>query len=191
MTVFKRISISILGLLLLCTVIACGSGGNGGGYGSTSTGNSSSPTTTGATATATGNSSGTCYRYCSGGTPTATTGSGSSIAIKTASVSVKGKTETVLTNQQGMTLYYRTTDTPSNVCSGGCASAWPPLISSSVPTTSASLPGKLGILSDANGSQVTYNGHPLYTFSGDSAPGQTNGEGLAGIWFVVPVNLPA
>ena len=43
---------------------------------------------------------------------------------------------------------------------------------------------------DANGSQVKYNGHPLYTFSGDTAQGQINGEGLFGMWFVAMPNLP-
>jgi hypothetical protein len=46
-------------------------------------------------------------------------------------------------------------------------------------------------LNDANGSQVAYNGHPLYTYSGDSAPGQANGEGFGNIWFVAPTTLPA
>ena len=48
----------------------------------------------------------------------------------------------------------------------------------------ASLPGVLGVVKNANGTQVTYNGHPLYTYSGDSAAGQTHGEGFAGKWFV-------
>ena len=98
----------------------------------------------------------------------------------------------ILTNAQGMTLYYRTTDMPpTTVCSGGCASAWPPLLvsGSSTPTSAASLSGKLSVQADANGNQVEYNGHPLYTFSGDTAPGQTTGEGFAGIWHVCTPSL--
>ena len=48
-----------------------------------------------------------------------------------------------------------------------------------MPSVSAKLPGTLSLMNDANGSQVAYNGHPLYTYSGDSAPGQANGEGFA------------
>jgi Secreted repeat of unknown function len=82
-------------------------------------------------------------------------------------------------------------DTPTSVCSGGCASAWPPVLSTSMPSVSTKLPGTFSLLNDANGSQVTYNGHPLYTYSGDSAPGQANGQGFGNIWFVVPTTLPA
>ena len=164
---------------------ACGSS-------STATGSNSS---SGATPTATSSSSGG-GRY--GGypttppsaSPTATAGSTGAL-IHTATATIKGTSETILTNAQGMTLYYRTSDTASSVCTGGCASAWPPVIASgsSAPTSSASLPGKLSVVTDANGSQVAYNGHPLYTFSGDSSPGQIKGQGLAGVWFVVPTNL--
>jgi predicted lipoprotein with Yx(FWY)xxD motif len=140
-----------------------------------------------------GSSSGPYGVGSSGGqTPTATTGSsGSAVVIKTATMTVQGKSITALVNSQGLTLYYRTSDTPSSVCSGGCASAWPPLISSSTPSAASALPGTLSVLTDANGSQVTYNGHPLYTYSGDSAPGQANGEGVGGVWFVAPTNLAA
>ncbi len=124
----------------------------------------------------------------SGATPTAPA-TGSTASIKTATATVNGKSVTILTNGQGMTLYYRTIDSATSVCSGGCASVWPPLLSSSVP--SSSLPGKLGVQTTANGSQVEYNGHPLYTYSGDSAAGQTNGEGFGGIWFVVTTDLTA
>ncbi len=85
-----------------------------------------------------------------------------------------------------------TTDMPpTTVCSGGCASAWPPLLvsGSNVPTSTTSLSGKLSVQADANGNQVEYNGHPLYTFSGDTSPGQTTSEGFAGIWHVVTPSL--
>jgi predicted lipoprotein with Yx(FWY)xxD motif len=49
----------------------------------------------------------------------------------------------------------------------------------------------LSVLQGANGAQVEYNGHPLYTFVGDSAPGQTNGQGKGGVWFVVTPDIAA
>ncbi|HVB72700.1 MAG TPA: hypothetical protein VNE38_04015 [Ktedonobacteraceae bacterium] len=133
------------------------------------------------------------YGVSTGGgqTPTATAVSGSAATIKTATMSIKGQSATVLTNAQGMTLYYRTSDTLTSVCSGSCASSWPPLVSTTTPGTASALPGSLALLSDTNGSQVTYNGHPLYTFSGDSAPGQASGEGIGGVWFVATTNLAA
>ena len=128
----------------------------------------------------------------SGSTPTATTSSSSNALIHTATATVKGTSETILTNAQGLTLYYRTTDKPpSKVCSGACAGAWPPILftGSGSPTSSTQLSGKLTAVTDANGNQVEYNGHPLYTFASDSGPGQTNGEGVGGIWFVVTPGL--
>lgn len=140
-----------------------------------------------------GNNTNTAGRYGggnSGSTPT-TSSSGSSTAIKTTSATINGKSETILTNAQGMTLYYRTSDTGTSVCSGGCAQAWPPFLftGSGAPASSASLSGQLTTSMNANGQQVEYNGHPLYTYSGDTAPGQTNGEGFGGVWFVVPTDL--
>ena len=188
-----------IGLVIVLFIAACGSNtgsGSGGRYGAgASTGANQTATATAAVAnntpapSATSGSSDNCYRYCSSGSPTPS--NGGPTTIKTASLTINGKSVTVLTNSQGLTLYYRTSDTASSVCSGGCASAWPPVLSSSVPTTLTTLPGKLTVVTNANGSQVEYNGHPLYTFSGDSAPGQANGEGVAGVWFVVPTNLGA
>ncbi|OLB55041.1 MAG: hypothetical protein AUI01_08745 [Ktedonobacter sp. 13_2_20CM_2_56_8] len=122
----------------------------------------------------------------------ATGGSDSSAVIQTATVTVKGQSETVLTNAQGMTLYHFTPDSAKqSACSGACAQTWPPLVftGSGGPTSSTTLAGKLSVQMDANGRQVEYNGHPLYTFSGDTAPGQTNGEGLLGKWFVATPSL--
>lgn len=129
--------------------------------------------------------------YGAGGGSTSTPSGGAATSIKTATLTVGGKSVTVLTNAQGMTLYYRTTDTPTSVCSGGCASAWPPVLSTTMPSVSGTLPGTFTLMNDTNGSQVAYNGHPLYTYSGDSAPGQANGQGFGNIWFVAPTTLPA
>lgn len=164
-------------VLLVVLVAACGSTTSGSGTTATS----------GGTAQTTSNGG----RYGSGGGTTPTTSSTGSV-IKTATATVNGASVTILTNAQGLTLYYRTSDAPpSTVCSGGCAGAWPPLVmsGSSTPTSAASLSGKLTIVSDANGNQVEYNGHPLYTYSGDTGPGQTTGEGVGGIWHVVTLSL--
>jgi predicted lipoprotein with Yx(FWY)xxD motif len=126
-------------------------------------------------------------------TATPTTASSSGAVVQTASATIAGKSVMILTNSQGLTLYYRTSDTATSVCTGGCAQAWPPLLSSGsgTPTSSSTLPGTLAVLNDANGAQVTYQGHPLYTFASDTKPGQTTGQGIAGIWFVATTSLAA
>ena len=119
-------------------------------------------------------------------------GSNSHAIIKTATAMVSGKSETVLTNAQGKMLYYFKPDTTTtSACTGSCAQNWPPLLStgSGTPTSATTLPGKLSAQTTANGNQVEYNGHLLYTFAGDSGPGQTKGEGLLGKWFVATSNL--
>src|SRR5205085_1787757 len=125
-----------------------------------------------------------------GGSPYGT-GSPSTV-IQTASVSVKGQSEMVLTDAHGKTLYYYTLDSATQpTCSSSCAQLWHPLLftGSGEPSSATPLAGKLSVQMDANGAQVEYNGHPLYTFSKDTAPGQANGEGLFGMWFVVTPNL--
>lgn len=190
MVLIRRSFAIIFSLFIMVAIAACGSTSTGTGstYGGGNT-TSTTQTSTGSTQTSTGSS---CGRYCTGVTPT-TSSSGSAVSIKTATMTVQGKTVTVLTNAQGMTLYYRVSDTASSVCdsNGGCSSAWPPLLSSSVPSSSNSLPGKLSVQTDANGSQVQYNGHFLYRYSGDTAPGQANGEGFGNIWFVATTDLTA
>jgi predicted lipoprotein with Yx(FWY)xxD motif len=172
MVFVKRPFYIAVGFLLMLVVSACGS--------STSTGSSatqSTPTvapTTASTAQV---------------TPTST----SSVVVQTATATIDGKTETILTTAQGLTLYYFTPDTASKTaCTGGCASAWPPLLftGSGKPAASTKLPGELEVYPNANGKQIIYNDHPLYTFGGDTAPGQTNGNGVGGKWFVVTLDLP-
>lgn len=121
------------------------------------------------------------------------TSAGAGLAVRTATVTVNGKPETVLTNSAGRTLYYNTRDSATKVtCSGSCASIWPPLTTSagSVQAPSA-VGGNFTFYRGANGRQVEYNGHPLYTYSGDTGPDQSKGEGVLGIWYVATPGLAA
>ena len=107
-----------------------------------------------------------------------------------------------LVDAEGMTLYYFTRDiTPGqSVCVGGCLEAWPPLL---VEDGEELVPGEgvtgtLGAVARDDGSMhATYRGRPLYYWQGDTAPGETNGEGVGGVWFVaqedgsMPENPPA
>lgn len=130
--------------------------------------------------------------YSSSGTTPTTAPTSSTPVLKTASVTVNGKSETIFTNAQGMTLYYFTPDTATKVaCTGVCAGIWPPLLFTGTgsPTSASSLSGTLSAVTDANGKQVEYNGHPFYTYSKDTAPGQVNGEGIKGKWFVATPDL--
>ena len=125
---------------------------------------------------------------------TPNTGGTSTSVIQTATVTIKGQSQTVLTNAKGLTLYYFTPDSATqSACSGQCAQTWPPLFftGSGSPTSSTTLAGKLSLLQDVNGSQVEYNGHLLYAFAGDTAPGQTNGQGFFGKWYVATPDLSA
>ena len=111
--------------------------------------------------------------------------SASAAGIKTASSS-KG---TVLTNAQGDTLYWFALDTATKSnCTGSCAAYWPPVIGKPSAASGMSLPGKWGTISRSGQLQATYDGHPLYTYKGDTAPGQVNGNGLnasGGLWWAV------
>ena len=100
---------------------------------------------------------------------------------------------TVLTNAKGLTLYTFAADKSSkSVCYGSCAAYWPPVKG---PVTVAAgvtgVTGKLGTTKRTDGSlQATYNGHPLYTYIADTAPGQAKGNKLnlnGGLWFEVTV----
>jgi predicted lipoprotein with Yx(FWY)xxD motif len=122
-------------------------------------------------------------------TPAATpTAVASAATVLTGSATVSGASTTVLTDSKGMTLYYKTSDTATSVtCTGGCAAAWPPLLlPSGTATGSSSVTGTLTVFAGPNGSQVLYNGHPLYTWSMDSAAGQATGDGVGGFKVAKP-----
>src|SRR5207344_1463913 len=115
----------------------------------------------------------------------AATGTGS--GLKTTTI---GGT-TVLTNAKGFTLYSFAPDTPATPkCYGSCAVYWPPVTGTAA--ASPGLPGRVGTIKRTDGSeQLTYNGHPLYTYIADTAPGQARGNNLnlnGGVWHEVPAS---
>jgi predicted lipoprotein with Yx(FWY)xxD motif len=123
----------------------------------------------------------------SGSSSTSNSGQSSGASmVKTANVSGVG---TVLVNSSGMTLYMLSADKGGKVtcASSPCTGIWPPLLVSSTPTAGSGVTGSLlGTASTPSGMmQATYNKWPLYTYSGDSSPGQANGQGIrsfGGVW---------
>jgi predicted lipoprotein with Yx(FWY)xxD motif len=97
----------------------------------------------------------------------------------------------ILVNSQGRTLYLFTRDSGTmSECSGACAVNWPPLKATGKPTIGTGANASLTSTTSRPGGtkQVTYNGHPLYLFKGDSNPGDTNGQGLnafGGNWYAL------
>jgi predicted lipoprotein with Yx(FWY)xxD motif len=93
----------------------------------------------------------------------------------------------LLVDARGMTLYLFTNDQPSvSNCYDACATAWPPLLTDSDPTGPDAVTAGLGTAQRTDGgTQVTYNGMPLYYWAKDQKPGDTTGQNVGGVWFVV------
>jgi predicted lipoprotein with Yx(FWY)xxD motif len=106
--------------------------------------------------------------------------------LKTAKI----KGVTVLTDAKGFTLYSFAPDTPTkSVCNGACAASWPP------EKAPATVKSPYTAIKRSDGSmQLTFHGHPLYTFTGDTHPGEANGNGVnafGGLWHEVPASAAA
>jgi len=123
------------------------------------------------------------------GSVAAAGGSGSTVSaggdVRTAQINGSA----VLVSARGFTLYWFAPDTPTTSnCNGSCAAYWPPVKG---PVTAAGVPGRFGTVKRADGSlQATYNGHPLYTYIGDTRPGEDSGNGVnlnGGLWHEVTV----
>jgi predicted lipoprotein with Yx(FWY)xxD motif len=128
----------------------------------------------------------------SGGSATAATAAPKLAARHVPTVRVaKTRLGKVLVDSRGHTLYLFKKDSGTkSACFGACATAWPPLRANGKPTAGSRVKAsKLGTTKRSDGKpQVTYNGHPLYTFVMDTKPGQANGEGVnafGALWFAV------
>jgi predicted lipoprotein with Yx(FWY)xxD motif len=145
-------------------VAACGSSTSSGGTGGGSaTSPSAAPATSGAAAAAAGTT--------------------------LESAKVGGKT--LLTNSKGFTLYWFAPDTPTkSKCYGGCATYWPPVPAPA--TAMAGVKGTIGEITRSNGTkQATFNGHPLYTYAGDTKPGEAKGNNVnasGGLWYDISLS---
>jgi predicted lipoprotein with Yx(FWY)xxD motif len=120
------------------------------------------------------------------GSSTSSTVADSGSVLKTTTI----KGVTVLTNSKGFTLYLFAPDSPTkSVCNGSCASYWPPV---KAPVTAPGIKGTITTITRADGSkQAAYNGHPLYTYIGDSKPGQATGNNVTnsgGLWKEIVVS---
>jgi predicted lipoprotein with Yx(FWY)xxD motif len=124
---------------------------------------------------------------CGSAAASSPSSSGNSSPAAAAASTVKTATiagVTVLTSSQGFTLYSFAPDTSTtSKCNGTCAQNWPPVKG---PVTASGVTGTFGAITRSDGSvQATFDGHPLYTFVGDTAPGQNKGNGLnvaGGLW---------
>jgi predicted lipoprotein with Yx(FWY)xxD motif len=121
----------------------------------------------------------------SGGSSSGSSGSSSPVAASSSTLkTAKIGSTTVLTNGKGFTLYSFAPDTSTKSnCNGSCAKFWPPVKG---PATASGVKGTFATIKRADGStQATFDGHPLYTYVGDKAPGQAKGNGLnlsGGVW---------
>ena len=125
-------------------------------------------------------SSGTSSAGGSGSTGTSSPAAATAGNLKTTTIGGA----TVLTNAKGFTLYSFAPDTSAKSnCNGTCAQFWPPVKG---PATASGVTGTFGTIKRSDGStQATFDGHPLYTFAADTAPGQAKGNGLneqGGVW---------
>jgi len=146
---------------------------------SSSSSSSSNTPTAAASASATTSATATSAPAAS---PTAS--SGAAAATVKVGDSKLGK---VLTDGAGMTLYTFKPDASSpgtSNCTGGCANIWPPLTATTAPAVSGAT-GSFTLITRSGGTlQVAYKSMPLYTYSRDKAPGDTNGEGVGNAWYV-------
>ena len=144
--------------------------------------------------TGSGGSAGGAYGY--GNQTTQATQAPAAPASPSSVMTAALKTETtragrVLASSRGLTLYYYSEDkrgSGTSVCTGGCATAWPPLAAPVKAPAGVRLPGALGMITRPGGvRQVTINGFPVYLYAGDKAPGQDTGNGVEGSWHVIKI----
>ncbi|MCL1869012.1 MAG: hypothetical protein FWF90_01190 [Promicromonosporaceae bacterium] len=125
----------------------------------------------------------------SGSSPSASASStpgASSGAVLTTSTSSLGK---IVVDGKGMTVYYYSPDKPGSgksTCTGGCAALWPAVETTSTTPKVQGVTGTVGTITGVDGKlQVTIDKRPIYTYANDSKPGDVNGQGFGGIWWVM------
>lgn len=92
----------------------------------------------------------------------------------------------ILTDADGVTIYYFANDSEdTSTCEGDCLANWPPVPAEGSPTAGEGVTAELGTTTATDGTtMLTVNGFPAYYFAGDQAAGDTNGQGVGGVWYV-------
>jgi len=165
----KQLGIGFAAVALVAALAGCGG---------------SPGTTTSSTAAATPSAAAT--------SPAATTGApAGGSATATAAVDLRTATSsagTIVVDAKGMSVYFFTKDTKdsgTSACTGGCLTAWPPVLSTAATPTAEGVAGTLGTITTPDGAkQVTLNGLPLYYFAQDKNPGDILGQGVNGVWYL-------
>ncbi|MGH3191166.1 MAG: COG4315 family predicted lipoprotein [Streptosporangiaceae bacterium] len=160
---------------------------------SSSTPPASSAGSAASASTATAASTSTAGSATSAPAPSATASAAAAAAAAVELKTESTKLGTVLVDKKGKTIYWFAKDTSTtSACTGACATAWPPVIGMPQAAAGSTLTGKFGTIRRSDGTvQATYEGHPLYTFEGDTAPGQTNGNGVIAFgaaWSVITIS---
>lgn len=128
--------------------------------------------------------SGSSSRAVSAAAAPTTHPSSTAATIQAATATVGGKSEQILVDTKGLPLYTYSLDTPGqSQVSGVLARLWPPVVAAA--PTEAGLPGQVSATPAANGRQVQYNGHFLYTFVNDT-PDQVTGQDVQGFVVATP-----
>ncbi|MDQ6899543.1 MAG: hypothetical protein M3072_08550 [Candidatus Dormibacteraeota bacterium] len=132
--------------------------------------------------------------YSSGSSPSSAASPAAAATVKTATKTVAGKSQSILVDTKGLSLYRFAPDSEGKVtCLSACAKNWPPLrleAGTTQPAAGPGVPGQLGTIANPEGgTQVTYNGWPLYHYAKDKDSGDTYGEGVGGKWFAVTPNV--
>ena len=166
----KLVILPILAVLAAGSIAACGGSDNSSG-----------------TSSSTSNTSSGGGAYGAAPKATATAAASGAVSIKTAT----GKPGTFLVDSSGRSLYLFEADkSDTSTCNGACAAAWPPLTTTGAPTAGTGVKASLLGTSkrDDGKMEVTYNGHPLYYFANDTAPGDLKGQGVDAFgaeWYAV------
>lgn len=158
----RQLSVGIAVLALAASLTACGGG----------TGTTPAPATTAAETTA-------------AESPTATGTETATVDLKTAT-SDKGE---IVVDGKGMSVYYFTKDVKDSGksnCTGDCLVAWPPVLTTNDTPTVEGVTGNVGTIDTPDGKkQVTVEGMPVYLWEKDKAPGDTTGQGVGNVWYLV------
>jgi predicted lipoprotein with Yx(FWY)xxD motif len=159
------VKVAVAGAIAALAVAACSSDDDSGGTAAT-TPATAAPTTTAA--------------------QSSTTVAGGAEIVKVAETSLGD----AVVNADGMTLYLFEMDTAGkSACGEGCDTVWPPVTVDGTPKGNAAVTAKLGTITRDDGTkQLTIAGHPVYTYSGDQAPGDTNGQEIGDVWYVIAPN---